>query len=47
MPLVGTDFDDVLTRVKANLEETVFAAAWAEGRLMSLDQAVEYALSEG
>jgi hypothetical protein len=29
---------------RAALGEAAFAAAWAEGRAMSLDQAVEYAL---
>jgi predicted ATPase len=36
-----------LQAVKAALDEATFAALWEEGRAMSLDQAVTYALSEG
>ena len=35
-----------LEAVKASLSEAVFAARWAEGRAMSLDQAAAYALSD-
>jgi tetratricopeptide (TPR) repeat protein len=35
-----------LQAVKAALGEATFAALWDEGRAMSLDQAVEYALSD-
>jgi tetratricopeptide (TPR) repeat protein len=31
--------------VRAQLDETIFAAAWAEGRTMTLEQAIEYALA--
>jgi hypothetical protein len=33
--------------LRARLDETAFAAAWAEGRAMSLEQASAYALEEG
>jgi hypothetical protein len=35
-----------ITRVRSLLGEPTFAAAWAEGRTMALEQAVEYALEE-
>ena len=33
--------------VRKQLDETAFAAAWAKGRAMSLEQAVSYALEVG
>jgi hypothetical protein len=30
----------------AQLNKTIFAAAWAEGRTMSLEQAIAYGLEE-
>jgi predicted ATPase/transcriptional regulator with XRE-family HTH domain len=37
-------YDRHLARASADLDETTFAAAWAGGRAMTLDQAVELAL---
>ncbi len=37
---------DVIT-VQARLGDAAFAAAWAEGRAMTLEQAIEYALATG
>ncbi len=40
-----TDYDGYLTTVRSQLgDEEAFAAAWAEGKAMSLEQAIEYAL---
>jgi predicted ATPase/DNA-binding SARP family transcriptional activator len=39
-----TLYDRTVTAARGTLGEETFAAAWAEGRAMSLDQAVEYAL---
>ena len=39
------DYEGYLATVHAGLDEPDFAAAWSEGRTMSLDQAIEYALS--
>ena len=36
----------VETAARAALGEEAFARAWAEGQAMTLEQAVEYALSE-
>jgi hypothetical protein len=36
----------LLAAARAALEEEGFAAAWAEGRRMTVEQAVEYALGE-
>ncbi|MBA3474818.1 MAG: tetratricopeptide repeat protein [Rubrobacter sp.] len=42
-----TDYEGYLTTARSQLnEEEVFTAAWAEGKAMSLEQAIEYALSE-
>ncbi len=38
--------DQCVASARAGLEETAFAAAWAEGRAMTLEQAVEYTLTE-
>jgi hypothetical protein len=35
-----------MTAFRANLGDDIFEAAWAEGRAMSLEQAVAYALDE-
>ena len=34
-----------LARVRAQLDEAAFAAAWAEGQAMTIEQAIEYALN--
>ena len=38
--------EGTVTTLRAELGEELFAAAWAEGRAMSLEEAVEFALSE-
>jgi non-specific serine/threonine protein kinase len=40
------EYDRYESAVRAQLDETSFAAAWAEGRRMTLEQAVAYALLE-
>jgi DNA-binding NarL/FixJ family response regulator len=47
-PLVGSlsDYEGDLAAARAGLDEQSFAAAWSEGRAMTLEQAVEYALSQ-
>ena len=40
-----TEFDHWLATAHAQLDDATFAAAWAEGRAMTLEQAVEYALA--
>jgi predicted ATPase/DNA-binding CsgD family transcriptional regulator len=42
----ATDYEGRLGAVRAELSEEAFERAWAEGRTMTLEQAVEYALSE-
>ena len=42
----ATDYEGRLAAVRAELGEEAFERAWAEGRAMSMEQAVEYALSE-
>ena len=45
-PSEQEDHRRTLRRVRKMLDEEAFAAAWEEGRAMSLDEAVTYALSE-
>jgi non-specific serine/threonine protein kinase len=40
------EYDRYVAAVRAQLDEAAFAAAWAEGRELTLEQAIEYALSE-
>jgi predicted ATPase/DNA-binding SARP family transcriptional activator/DNA-binding CsgD family transcriptional regulator len=40
------DYEGRLAAARSQLDESAWAAAWAEGRTMTLEQAVEYALSE-
>jgi hypothetical protein len=42
----GPEYERTVARGRAALGEAAFAAAWAEGRAMSREQAVEYALGE-
>jgi non-specific serine/threonine protein kinase len=48
MPLVRSwyDYEGRLAAARAQLDEVAWEAAWAEGRAMSLEQAVEYALEQ-
>jgi hypothetical protein len=41
------DYDQHVAALRAQLDAEAFAAAWAEGRAMLLEEAVEYALGEG
>jgi hypothetical protein len=38
------EYDRIIATVCAQLDEATFNAAWAEGRAMTLEQAIEYAL---
>ena len=38
------DYDCHVAALRSSLGETAFAKAWAEGRAMTLDQAIAYAL---
>ncbi len=40
------DLEACLAESRATLGEATFAAAWAEGKAMSYEQAVEYALQD-
>jgi predicted ATPase/transcriptional regulator with XRE-family HTH domain len=43
----SADVETALATARARLAESSFAAAWAAGRALSLQQAVDYALGEG
>ena len=44
-PSDRAEYERDLAAARAKLSEDAFAAAWAEGRTMTLEQAVEYALT--
>jgi hypothetical protein len=37
----------LVAQTRAMLDESAFEAAWGEGRALTLDEAVDYALKEG
>jgi hypothetical protein len=39
----SADYDDSLAMAKAQLDEVAFAAAWAEGQVMTMEEAIAYA----
>ncbi len=43
---VGPGYEDDLAAARRGLAEPVFTRAWAEGRAMSLDQAITYAFAD-
>ena len=45
-PADRLEYERTVAAARAALSEEVFAAAWAEGRAMTLDQAIAYALEE-
>ena len=45
-PLEQNRHDDLVALLRTYLDESTFTTAWAEGRLMTLEQAMEYALSD-
>ena len=44
LPIERAEYHQIIAALHAQLDDGTFAAAWAEGRAMSLDQAIEYAL---
>jgi class 3 adenylate cyclase len=40
-----SDYDRPVAIIRAGLKEEAFSATWAEGRAMTLEQAIEYALA--
>jgi non-specific serine/threonine protein kinase len=47
LPREQEEHDDGVAALREALGEAAFAAAWAEGRSMSMEQALAYALEEG
>jgi len=41
------EYERATTTVRAGLDTAAWDAAWAEGRAMTLEQAIAYALDEG
>ena len=46
MPWIAKMTDEALARIRSELDESVFAEAWEEGRRLSADEAVALALGE-
>ena len=46
-PIYQPDFEETLIATRAQLDTTSFAAAYAQGYAMSLEQAVTFALANG
>jgi tetratricopeptide (TPR) repeat protein len=44
-PVDQTDYERAVTAAHSQLDEATFAAAWAEGRAMTLEQAIDLALA--
>jgi tetratricopeptide (TPR) repeat protein len=45
-PVNRAEYEHGVAAARAQLDEEAFATGWAEGRAMSMDQAIEYALQE-
>jgi predicted ATPase len=45
-PADQKEFDDYVAVVREQLDQTAFAQAWAEGRAMTVEEAIEFALRE-
>jgi hypothetical protein len=45
-PSESADYERELTALQAALDKEAFAAAWAQGQAMTLEQAIEYALTD-
>jgi hypothetical protein len=41
------DYEQTVAESRAALDEAVFAAVWAEGQAMAMEDAVAYALGDG
>jgi hypothetical protein len=46
-PVERPDYDRAVAAARARLGEVAFSSGWAEGRAMTLEQAMSYALKEG
>lgn len=46
-PVERAPYEREVSVARAQLAEQVFAAAWAEGRAMTMEQAIAYALGDG
>jgi hypothetical protein len=42
----GIEYERIVGRVRCTLEADIVEAAWANGRMMTLEQAMAYALGE-
>jgi hypothetical protein len=45
-PEERTEYDREVTALRAKLDPATFNAAWAEGRAMTIEQAIEFAISD-
>jgi len=47
LSLRSTEQDRIIIKVRAQMDEAAFAAAWAAGRAMTLEQAIAEAIELG
>ena len=45
-PLERREYDQAVSNLRARIDETALAKAWAEGRALTMEQAIEYALEK-
>jgi len=45
-PPEQVEYDREISDLRANMDEAAFAKAWAEGRALTMEQAIEYALEK-
>ena len=43
-PLEHVEYDREVSDLRANMDEDAFSKTWAEGRALTMEQAIEYAL---
>ena len=46
-PFERAEYDPEIKSLRANMDETDFVQAWAEGRMLSMEQAITLALEDG
>ena len=46
-PVIPSQRDRAIDTIRTHLDERDFAEAWSEGRAMTLEQAIAYALDDG
>ncbi len=45
MPIERPEYDREVNDLRNNMDEAIFAKAWAQGRTLTMEQAIEYSLN--